>query len=298
MLVDAHCHVDGSADSRGCAEYARNVRVCLMSTNPQDAEMLSVGIGLGNAVCAFGVHPWFSHWFYVGDAPGKLEHYSRVMQADAADEGFLSLVDELPDPIDLDQYIRDHFPKGRWQVIGEVGLDKLFRVKRRDGTLSRWRVSMDHQRVVLDRFLDLAVRTGLSVSLHGVKAHGSLLDRCEKKMLNTPCNICLHSYTGPADTLTALWIRKFGHERIFVSLSQYINLDDKHRAVTENILDICPKTCILPETDFEINKHDAQRLEMSLRTVYNFIGQRWGIDNYEELMQTNFESFYGHSIAQ
>lgn len=148
----------------------------------------------------FGWHPWFSHQMFDENAydnvtslsnDQKIAHYRSVLTPQSDDKDFLS---SLPDPRPFSQFIeqtRSYLQRFPLALIGEVGLDKGFRIpedwlpgekKDRDDSLtpggregrklSPYRVSMDHQRSVLLAQLRLAGEMGRACSVHGVQAHG------------------------------------------------------------------------------------------------------------------------------
>lgn len=157
---------------------------------------------------AFGWHPWFSHQIYIEteydgaeslSAQQKRAHYRSVLAPQpgesSEDEDFLK---SLPDPSPLGHFLsqtRDYLNRYPTALIGEVGLDKSFRIPfawqagdaaRRDTSLtpggregrrlSPYRVQLDHQKKILLAQLRLAGEMGRAVSVHGVAAHGHLYE--------------------------------------------------------------------------------------------------------------------------
>ncbi|KAJ4300486.1 Cut9-interacting protein scn1 [Collariella sp. IMI 366227] len=161
-------------------------------------------------VPAFGWHPWFSHQLYddteagggetTYDASGeegeqKTKHYAAVLSP-APDAEFVA---SLPTPVSLKVFIEETRRRvreaGTAVIIGEIGLDKAFRLPwawnpaehserdakltpggREGRMLSPHHVRMPHQVRVLKAQLRLAGELGVAVSVHGVQAHGVLFD--------------------------------------------------------------------------------------------------------------------------
>ncbi|KAL6860474.1 Cut9-interacting protein scn1 [Amphichorda felina] len=158
---------------------------------------------------SFGWHPWFSHQLYDdsspnptyqtrddhGESQAKSAHYAAVLAPSPGpdDQAFLS---SLPTPTPLSSLLSStrsllsSYPNA---LVGEIGLDKAFRLPRqwdsadaasRDGALtpggregrmlSPHRVRPQHQQAILTAQLRLAGEMGRPVSIHGVQAHGIL----------------------------------------------------------------------------------------------------------------------------
>lgn len=201
-----------------------------MTALPSDA---SSG-GACKIIPAFGWHPWFSHQLYDDSVPeptyspesaenakdeeteeakdersrsllaaAKAVHYRAVLQPPPENEAF---IESLPDPAPLSLFLaatRKRLAAHPLALIGEMGLDKAFRLPQqwaaaavavfedndaavhgetptpggREGRmLSAYRVRMPHQQAILTAQLKLAGELGRGVSLHGVQAHGVLYD--------------------------------------------------------------------------------------------------------------------------
>ena len=266
-LVDAHCHIitDPNDTLGGDDGASHGMLRCVMSSNPYDWNKLKKMAGNSrrkDGLCVgFGVHPWYSHLFYVGDRCDKVSHYQDVLEY-KNEEQFASLVQVLPDPLDLEEYIDREFNDTLVSVIGEVGLDKLFRLpangfymQNEKARLTTVKVKLSHQEIVFRRFCRLARHTSKSISIHDVKCHGKLNDICNEELLPYhSVKICLHSYTGSKETLLGQWLKKFPSDRIFVSLSKWINFKNPEEG--DDLVRSLPPACILTETDYPIDNPD------------------------------------------
>jgi Tat protein secretion system quality control protein TatD with DNase activity len=178
------------------------------------------------AIPSYGWHPWFSHQIYddsdlryqhvdasassiahyeATNVPRQLtqsqhiSHYSSVLTPSPSDEDFLT---SLPPPMPLSKLLQDtrrRLKSHPLALLGEVGLDRQFRLpaawqsgeqeafRQQDGEgltsggregrkLSPYRVDMQHQKLVLTKQLELAGELGRAVSCHGVQCHGVLWD--------------------------------------------------------------------------------------------------------------------------
>lgn len=158
---------------------------------------------------AFGWHPWFSHQLYDDTVPKdqatydpashdlaseKLRHYNAVLAPSPESKDDESFIDQLPTPQPLSELLsqtRKYLEARPLALVGEIGIDKAFRLPspgvfvsdpevsmtlgRRNGErLSPYRVNMDHQIRIMKAQLNLAGQTGRAVSVHGVQAHGVL----------------------------------------------------------------------------------------------------------------------------
>lgn len=320
-LIDAHCHVSGNARVQDDDD---GIQRCLMSTNQTDLKAIrSAKERLGDRVFAgFGVHPWYSHLFVeAGQNTGKvnkLGHYSSVLRGPDSE----AIAQQLPEPVPLQQYIDECLGQcqgtgqdtPQWtSCIGEIGLDKVFRIPEPEpeplpndesgtsprpqanpkATLSRTRTTMDHQIAIFTSMLDLACSLHLPVSIHSVKCHGKVLEICTKKLLDSSVNVCIHSFTGTLDTLH-LWLATFPHERLFFSVSWIINVDKTETGST-NLLKHIPLQCILTETDccVDVEPLDSQR--RMLTRVLEAIAEAhsMSIEDAAAAVQRNFARYIG-----
>lgn len=225
-VFDAHCHPTDTMSSIDSIPDMGARIVTVMATRAQDQELVaSVAAEKGirtrerthssdateRVVPAFGWHPWFSYQLYDDTSVNKssshdpnssslekekAKHYKAVLvPPPSEDDDFIA---GLPDPKPLSAFLsqtRDYLNKHPLALIGEVGLDKGFRLPNawsdaehssRDETLtpggregrqlSPYRVNMDHQIRILKTQLALAGELGRACSVHGVQAHGVLYE--------------------------------------------------------------------------------------------------------------------------
>ena len=228
---DAHCHPTDTMASIAKIPRMRTSTLTIMATRSQDQHLVaevaaSHGLpqrkedrdcstsgetGETKVVPSFGWHPWFSHQLFDDTAPNptynpsssdagaiaaaKRAHYQAVLQPAPEDQAF---IEALPTPTPLSETLattRSYLAEHPLAVVGEVGLDKAFRLPQQwigtDGAarnedltpggregrmLSPHRVRMQHQQAILTAQLHLAGENDRAVSVHGVQAHGVLYE--------------------------------------------------------------------------------------------------------------------------
>ena len=225
-IFDAHCHPTDTMASLGKIPYMNATAFTIMATRGQDQQLVAdaaAKFGLDHkklesqqvpleqwrgVVPSFGWHPWFSHQVmddskhtsqHSISREQKIAHYRQNLAPEPEDSDFLV---QLPDPLPLSTLLhqtREHLETYPYALVGEIGLDKAFRLPEawlpvqedardesltpggREGRrLSPYRVLMDHQIVVLSAQLSLAGEMDRAVSVHGVQAHGILFETIRK----------------------------------------------------------------------------------------------------------------------
>ena len=306
---------------------------------------------------SFGWHPWFSHLIYDDDKfdtgscfgeSEKVKHYQSVISPSPEDRGFIL---SLPGPRPLSEYLaeaRGYLRRYPYALMGEIGLDRAFRIPEnwlpretglresqlteggRDGRrLSPYRVNIDHQRKIFTAQLHLAGEMQRPVSVHGVSAHGVLLETLrstwqghEKKVLSKravrklasavaadqkddvdgamggqphgvaprpfPPRICMHSYSGPPDTLKQ-YLDPSVPATIFFSFSKTINFSTSSRKAVDAIK-VVPSDRILIESDLHCAGAQMDYLlEDVARSMCQIKG--WSLDEGIRLLASNWNHF-------
>lgn len=323
-LADSHCHIgidctdsdiDALADQFNNGLVDKDDFFHIMTTYHLDVgfvDRLLSQLKSSVVVAYFGVHPWYSHLFSTEDHGDvdllqlKKLHYNKVLVPAPSED--LLLV--LPVPILLEEHmtklerlIEIHGHKFKCG-IGEIGLDKLFRVPsngyfgsqlaQNNGAtkLSSCKVSMEHQTAVFDRQLQLANKLKKHISVHCVKAHGLLYDIIPR--YTSISSVILHSYSGSSDQAKR-WITTYKGKKskLFFSFSNWINGTDNKRCLLEDIIGYAEDNQILVETDVSVDdylvrgKHEDYFLH--LEGIFEKVGTILGRDQDEmvELLRRN-----------
>ncbi|KHJ34248.1 putative cut9 interacting protein [Erysiphe necator] len=296
---------------------------------------------------SFGWHPWFSHVIYDDtnlqsmnpsqEKDFKINHYKSILIPIPED---IKFIESLPNPRSLKNFleeIKNYLKIFPTALIGEIGLDKNFRIPiqwndnkniiinninitpgtRNGRQLSKYRVNMNHQKIIFRAQLQLAGEMNRSVSIHSVQAHGAVFDTLqdlwkEYKIQNSthkktsiiqsknleietidtklsrpfPRRICLHAYSGSIDLLKQYLDPKVP-AIIYFSFCALLNLPtDK---VTE-VIKAVPEDRILVESDFDKVTDDMdQLLEKMCRRICN--DKNWPLEKGVEILGNNWRQF-------
>ena len=373
---DAHCHPTDTPSSLNAVSNIKAKALTIMATRGEDQDLVvqfadSNGVTRSskkalmqgnNSQCkfipSFGWHPWFSHQIFndvkgglinPNDKSHKIAHYKSVILPAPEDDDFLAA---LPEPIPLSKLLaqmKQNLQKYEYALVGEIGLDRSFRLPEnwlpnvhtenstdatpggREGRrLTNIKVDLDHQRAMLTAQLNLAGEMQRPVSIHGVAAHGVLFETVretwrghEREVISKrerkqrkgvrkinaddegegensqsglsgnpqpfPPRICLHSYSGPPDTL-----RDYFHASvpadIYVSFSVLVNLKPATAAKTVNVIKIVPDDRVLVESDLHCAGHEMDDLlERMVRCVCK--AKDWSLENGVRRLKSNWFRF-------
>jgi Tat protein secretion system quality control protein TatD with DNase activity len=365
-VFDAHCHPTDTMSSVDLIPSMKAKVLTVMATREQDQGLVAqVADRLGirddssffqqwdeetRIIPCFGWHPWFSHLLFDDTAyEGKInleeeeriQHYQSVLIPKSEDRDFFLAV---PPPTPLSHLItrtRTYLEQYPLALVGEIGLDKSFRIPNislpdqaqrdealtpggREGRrLSPYRVSMDHQRKVLRAQLALAGEMQRAVSVHGVQAHGIVLEalkdtwkghekkvptRKERKQERDaaemqveeldiestvskpyPPRICLHSYSGAADALQQ-YLRPSVPAEVFFSFSSLVNFTTTAASKAEQVIAALPVDRILVESDLDNAGAEMDSyLEHIVRKICKLKG--WSVEEGVVQLGQNWKRF-------
>ena len=378
-VFDAHCHPTDTVSSIDKITSMKTRALTIMATREQDQSIVAdfanrLGIteqvipmlrasdsgekSQGHVLPSFGWHPWFSHQIYDDRSsdtaqncgpPDKQKHYQMVLSPPPDNDH--AFIQSLPDPRSLSALLaqtRDYLERYPLALIGEIGLDRAFRIPgvemvdngyerdpsltpggREGRRLSPYRVEMHHQRTLLKAQLNLAGEMQRAVSVHGVSAHGILFEtlqetwrgheevvlskRQRKRRASVdaahenddepetvksnpgsngskpfPPRICLHSYSGPPDTISQ-YLHPSIPADIFFSFSTLVNFSPETKKAVAAIKAV-PNDRILAESDLHAAGERMEGLlEEIVRTICRI--KEWSLEDGAKQLSSNWMHF-------
>ena len=290
------------------------------SAHPFDTEQLAASGQTSHRASilpSYGWHPWFSHHLFNSalysdnetlSSDQKEKHYGSVLTP-APDTEFIA---SLPSPISMDSHLascRGNLVTHSHALVGEIGLDRAFRlpspwtedaVAERDSgltpggregrRLSPYRVSLDHQRYVLQAQLRLAGELKRAVSVHGVQCHGLLYDALAATWKEglSPDRICLHSYSGPAEGVKR-YVQRGVPSKVYFSFSVAVNWSPTPGR-TEEVVRAVPDDRVLVESDLHVA---GSRMDEMLEEVVRRICalKEWELEAGVRRLAQNYREF-------
>ncbi|KAI5295397.1 hypothetical protein KEM52_001524 [Ascosphaera acerosa] len=288
----------------------------------------------GRVVPSFGWHPWYSHLVMDDSADGaansmppvrrKVAHYEAILSPRLRYENDLEdrrLINALPAPLpwcEVRASMQARLRKHPRALVGEVGLDKSFRIPmpaqsldegeathdqwqgwtsgaRLGRPLSRFRVSLAHQKHIFALQLRLAAEMGRPVSIHSVGAHGAVYDVLKdvaQAVRQSPLRVCLHSFTGSREQI-ALYLRSALGMTVYFSFSAVVNMDGKTDEQVQRLMTTIrtvPDDRLLVETDL----HEAgPELDSCLLRVVKQVchAKEWDLESGAAILNNNWKRF-------
>lgn len=375
-VFDAHCHPTDTVPSIDKIADMKTRALTIMATRGQDQNIVAdfaerLGVtdeslpmlkctdkaekSQGYLVPCFGWHPWFSHQIFddMSDSqnnsngmPSKSDHYKAVVlpsPTDGEDDDFLLSLPDVRPLSSLLSQIRIYLEHYSFALVGEIGLDRAFRIPglemadnryekdpaltpggREGRRLSPYRVDMDHQKKILKAQLNLAGEMQRAVSVHGVAAHGIVFETLrqtwhgyEKPVLSKrerkrkvssdtvhedeqpaiwiaeasspkpfPPRICLHSYSGPPDTLKQ-YLHPSVPTAIFFSFSRLVNFSSSASKKAIDVIKAVPADRVLAESDLHAAGEKMDDLiEEIVRTICEIKG--WSLEEGVKQLASNW----------
>ncbi|KAJ9631216.1 uncharacterized protein PV06_03989 [Exophiala oligosperma] len=192
--------------------------------------------------------------------------------------------------------------------------------------LTPYRVNLEHQKTILRAQFDLAAKMGRPVSVHSVQAHGLIFELMQSlwkgrekpskrerrkqtdapgaatskdaeesggaatlSKLPYPPRICMHSYSGPPDTLKQ-FLNPAVPADIYFSFSSGINFLKSSSAKVVKVIEEVPEDRILVESDL----HCAGELMDSL--LADIVGKiceikGWSLEDGARILRRNYIKF-------
>jgi len=262
-LFDTHCHLTDEQDVEKRINGTKSLKIgglALMGTQPSDwsaVESLQTGSPGKQIVSAFGLHPWFTN---VGKAN------------------------------DWQAELRQRLIRNKACIVGEIGLDRVATdpstctdSRRASGKIYDWHAQME----MFKHQMNLAAELDKPVSVHLVHATGPML-----KLLNSlprlPPRIQFHSYSGSAETITAMLKNPKLAQRCYFSFSHHINA---RSSKFPELVKAVPRDRILLESDI----HSPEGVDDLMMRVCREVADARGWTVLDAAKQTyaNAQAFYG-----
>ncbi|KAF2472936.1 Metallo-dependent hydrolase [Lindgomyces ingoldianus] len=184
-VFDAHCHPTDTMSSIPSIPSMKTRALTVMATRAQDQDLVA-DIASKNGIRSRNIEQWDPQECIIPSFPDPMSFFNFLSQTRSYLQKYpLALVGE----IGLDRAFRVPEP---WKPGNEQGRDSDLTPGGREGReLSPWKVDVKHQKRIFKMQLQLAAEMGRAVSIHGVSAVGILFETLkelyegyEKKVLS------------------------------------------------------------------------------------------------------------------
>lgn len=330
LFVDSHCHpTDDPAayTSPTLDELSTRIdqaivgRLVCMSTNARDQRMVAelASRHPDKVIPCFGWHPWFAHHISLEEpVPSKDEHYRHVFNItndgslgeSQAEKELIGILEQLPEPVSLTSVcdgIREHFERFPNALLGEVGIDRAFRIPRKawnydpqrsevplsEPRLTKLKTPQEHQLAVLRAQIAVALQYQRNISLHSVQAAGLTVDLLSS-LRNTDTTsfgairISLHSCTLDNNVVKSITKK---HPNVYVGFSSTIN---RKQILKKECLAAVDRNRALMESDY----HTVKGIPAFLLQATEYFAQQHGmsLESAAQQLRSNWNAF--HSVKR
>ncbi|WFD36183.1 Cut9-interacting protein scn1 [Malassezia cuniculi] len=226
-----------------------------MSTGAHDMQLVAdLSDADRRVVPAFGIHPWAAHTVSLAHEQTYADLFGDAQDDATSTIAHLPARVPLADALAQQRALLQQYPDA---LVGEVGLDRSFRLPAPQGSPTRFsslQTPIEHQLAVLRAQINVAKELARSVSMHSVRAAGHTLELLDEvyaadgphpstSALRADKDIVLHSCTLSPESIRQVQ-RK--HRQVYVSFSTTINA--RQRALDAQIAAADPAR-ILSESD-------------------------------------------------
>ena len=212
-MIDAHCHLVETFSSISNLSTLKTSRLFIMSSKKAEWPLVSQIANDTKFAAYFGIHPWFAHLYSLND----LEELKSWVQ------------------------------KTRGAAVGEIGLDAVATNSQGE------KYDFHHQFTLFSKQMEIAAELQVPVSIHSVKAFGTLLPYFKQLDLKTkleprccPPTIMMHSFSGSIEVAKSLLKLPRIGQRFYFSFSSTVNSRSNK---TLSRIQMIPNNRLLIESD-------------------------------------------------
>lgn len=173
-------------------------------------------------------------------------------------------------------------------LVGEIGLDKS-----READKTGWETQLR----MFEEQMELAAELRRPVSMHCVRAYGTIYEWLKKRPTATECppSLAFHSYTGSTEMAAAFLALPHLKGRVFFGFSASVCL---RSPATEtklyNVLGVLPRECLLLESDLD----DRCAVPAAMTRVCEVVARAIGVQRQSlaEITTRNAERFLRRAL--